>query len=47
VAVQVDLHGALDQAGRLLQHNTVLRPGDTVIAPLSAPLLPGWDEDWP
>ena len=45
-AVQVDLHGALDQAGRLLQHNTVLRAGDTAIPPLSSELLPGWDEDW-
>jgi DNA-binding SARP family transcriptional activator len=45
-AVQVDLHSALDQAGRLLKHDTVLRPADTVIAPLSTKLLPGWDEDW-
>jgi DNA-binding SARP family transcriptional activator len=45
-AVQVDLHEALDQAGRLLHQDSALQPADTVIRPLSAPLLPNWDEDW-
>lgn len=45
-AVQVDLHEALDQAGRLLEEDVVLRPADTAIPSLSTELLPGWDEEW-
>jgi DNA-binding SARP family transcriptional activator len=45
-AVRVDLHDALDQAGRLLGHDPELQPADATIPPLSGELLPGWDEDW-
>lgn len=44
--VQVDLHGALAQAERLVSREPALHPADTLIPPLSGQLLPDWDEDW-
>jgi DNA-binding SARP family transcriptional activator len=45
-APRVDLHGALAQARRLTRRETPLADDDCNLAPLTAELLPAWDEDW-
>jgi DNA-binding SARP family transcriptional activator len=45
-APRVDLHGALAQAHRLTRPETPLADDDCNLAPLTAELLPAWDEDW-
>ncbi|WP_210587973.1 BTAD domain-containing putative transcriptional regulator [Streptomyces sp. GESEQ-35] len=44
--VEVDVEHSLSQAGRLLNEDGDLDPGDTTTTGLIADLLPSWEEEW-